>query len=132
MKIKLNDNAACGAALQSVNGRASAHTVNAAYELHKMALDAEEVLMRAGVPLSARRGVRLVYAPAGPGKAYAKKARSVVSTRVTLERGTKDWFLVDVARFDLWATATETFRLKIGRALADDIQARALAPFDVI
>ena len=131
MKINLTDTAACEAALNTVNGRASVHTV-AAWALPQKAREAEDVLARAGVPLNARRGVRLVYAPAGPGKAYAKKARSVVSTQVTLERGAKDWFLVDVARFDLWATAAETFRLKISRTLADDIQARALTPFDVI
>ena len=125
MRINIEHGDKITAALAAVNGRATAHVV-AGWQVYRLAARAERDLESRGVPIKARRGVRVTYVPAGPGRAYARKGRSVVSTRVTIERGSRTWFLVATERYDLWADARETYTIHATEAARDAILTHAL------
>jgi hypothetical protein len=112
MKINKANTEALAAALEAVNGRASAHTL-APFQVSALAERIEKDLQGRGVPKNALKGARVTYTPAGPGKAYARKARHVVSTRVQLERGASGWFLTGAERADIWATSPERLAIHV-------------------
>ncbi len=89
MKIKVcSDNAtAIQAALDAINGRAAAFTVDKAASVIEIAEDAERRLEAVGITKARRAGITAAYRPAGPGNSYRHWA---ISTLVELERGTRD------------------------------------------
>lgn len=112
MKINTNDTDKLAAALEAVNGRATAHTL-ASCDVWALAERAEKDLQSRGVSKKAMKGTRVTYTPAGPGKAYARKAHYVVSTLVTIERGASGWFLIGAERIESWATAPERLTMRV-------------------
>ena len=87
-------------ALEAVNGRAVAH-VASAQDVFDQARDAEAHLEALGIPKKERKGARRDYVSGEPvTAAYARKAlrSSRAATRVLLERGSRDWFVVGMYR----------------------------------
>lgn len=124
MRINVSDRDKLAAALEEVNGRAAAHVMEW-YNVQRLAARVESDLESRGVPKKSRRGVRISYRPAGPGKAYARKARHVVSTAVALERGASEWFMVACARAELWADSPERYVLTLPEEAREAIIAHA-------
>jgi hypothetical protein len=83
--------AAIDAALDQVNGTATAFTVHYANDVYHVALRAERHLKDHAVPESDRGGATVTYRPAGP---YANAYKnSAISTTVTLTRaGSGFWY----------------------------------------
>ncbi len=111
------------AMLAKVNGKATAFTVTEFTEVHQVAIDAEKRLNALGVPLKYRPGAALQYRPAGPGKAYARKSRFVISTILQLVRVADGWRLVSAERSEPWADSPELRVLMISAEAYE--QARA-------
>lgn len=126
MKINLNNTEALAAALEAVNGRATAHTL-ASYDVSALADRIEKDLQGRGVPKKHLKGTRVTYTPAGPGKAYARKSRYVVSTQVEIERGASGWFLTGAERVEPWADSPERLVIHVTAEARDAITARAFA-----
>jgi hypothetical protein len=126
MKINVNDTKKISAALEAVNGRATAHTLTSC-DVWALAERAEKDLQSRGVSKKAMKGTRVTYTPAGPGKAYARKARYVVSTLVTIERGSSGWFLTEAERNEIWADSPERLVIHVTAEARQAIMARAFA-----
>lgn len=124
MKVNLNNTEALAAALAAVNGRATAHTL-ASCQVSALADRIEKDLLGRGVPKKHLKGTRVTYTPAGPGKSYARKARSVVSTRVELERGASGWFLTEAERVEPWADSPERLVIHVTPGAREAIETRA-------
>lgn len=112
MKINVDDTQKIGAALVKVNGSAVSHTLTSC-DVQVLADRIEKDLQNRGVSKSAMKGTCVTYTQSGPGKAYARKSRSVVSTKVTIERGASCWFLIGAERVDLWATSPERLTMRV-------------------
>ena len=85
-------------ALEAVNGRAVVH-VASAQDVFDQAAAAEAHLDVLGVPKRDRKGARRDYVSGEPvTAAYASKASWRAATRLLLERGTRDWFVISVER----------------------------------
>ena len=84
--------------LEKVNGRAVAH-VASAQDVFDQAAAAEAHLETLRIPKKDRRGARRDYVSGEPvTAAYARKASWRAATRVVLERGSRDWFVVCIDR----------------------------------
>ena len=116
--------------VESVNGRATSHTLDA-MDLHLLARRAEDHLAGSGVPKTLWRGVRVVYQPAGPGKSYARKGRYVVTNRATLEYRAGGWALAAFDKLEGWADSGETFLLHVAPAVLERVQAEACKAYRV-
>ena len=89
------------AALQTVNGRATAHTLTTFREIEDLAKDAERALQQ--LQLAPRDRVGAVYthvsgAPVAKGYTYKRPA-----TRVTLHRRTGSWYIANIEAAEVWA-----------------------------
>jgi hypothetical protein len=125
MRINVSARDKLAAALESVNGRATAHVMSAS-DVESLARRVESDLESRGVPKKARRGVRVSYRPEGPGKAYARKGRYVATTLVSLERGPSGWFMVACDRADMWADSTARYILTMPEETRAAVIAHAL------
>ena len=112
------------AMVAGVNGRASAHTLEW-YHLLTLASRAEKHLAGSGVPKALWRGVRVTHQPEGPGKAYARKGRHVVTNRAVLEYRARGWALVAFDKVEGWADCGETFLLHVSEAVLERVRAEA-------
>ena len=119
MKINIYNTDKVRDALAEVNGRAKAHTITSWVEVQDVAEAAERRL--SGLSKAQQVGARVHYVPAGPGKAYARKGRYVVTTQVELERFPSGWFLVGVNRSYIWAEHKEVLNIMV-----DESQRQAL------
>lgn len=124
MRINITKLDALRAALEAVNGRATAHTL-ASCAVCALADQVEKDLLGRGVPKKALKGTRVTYSPAGPGKAYARKSRYVVSTWIEIERGASGWFLTEAERNEIWADAPERLVIHVTAEAREAITARA-------
>ncbi len=61
--------------------------------------EAENRLSELCIPKAYRKGAKITYRPGGPSRAYKYKQGA---TKVTLERGEKDWFLTAIDREDIY------------------------------
>ena len=113
MKINVNNRDKLNAALAEVNGRAQTHTANAT-SVQVMADDAERALEKFGLQKGSRRGA-VAYAVSGGSlpNAYGHKAYSVNVTRVKLERGSRDWFMVNAERDAVDPTASRNVAVRL-------------------
>tara|TARA_R110000751_G_scaffold294600_1_gene402587 strand:+ start:218 stop:685 length:468 start_codon:yes stop_codon:yes gene_type:complete len=85
-------------ALDAVNGRAEAHTA-ASHDVFYQAELAEAHLQELGILKWERRRARRVYISGEPvTNAYARLGYFREATRVVLERGSRDWFVVSIKR----------------------------------
>jgi hypothetical protein len=130
MRINIKNQDKIRALLDEVNGRAQAHTVQWAQAFF-VANDAEKKLENSGVAEKDRKGVTVVYEPAGPGKAYARKGRCVATTQITLERGAACWFITGAMKVEKWADSPERFDLRISEDQAQIIREKAMAGYIV-
>jgi len=124
MKINVSNTAKIQTALDAFNGRATAHTADAA-EVAAAAEKAEAAL--AGVKLRNRRGA-VVNALSGQrlSNAYARKGYRVIRTAYTLQRFASGWFLVDLMTVKCYPTEkTGSSPVRVSPAAAADILAAA-------
>ena len=109
------------AALAVVNGRATTHTLTHSYELKRVAEGVEKRLTDSGVPKKLWRGVTVTHIPAGPGKAYARKSRNFITTRVTLEYRAGGWALIHAEKYESWSDSSEHLALSVPQAVHDRV-----------
>ena len=107
------------AALAAVNGRATTHTLTHSFELKRVAAAVEKRLTDSGVPKKLWRGVTVTHVPAGPGKAYARKSRHFITTRVTLEYRAGGWALTHAEKYESWSDSSEHLALSVPQAVYD-------------
>ena len=92
-------------ALSAVNGRADRWTLQHYYQVANAADDAEDRLDDLGVLKKHRPGTRAVHVGGTPVRS---KYSGGITTKITLERRSSGWFLVDVERFESDGGAEET------------------------
>ena len=109
------------AALAKINGRATTHTLTHSYELERVADRVEKRLTDSGVPKKLWRGVTVTHIPAGPGKAYARKSRNFITTRVTLEYRAGGWALIHAEKYESWSDSSEHLALSVPQAVHDRV-----------
>jgi len=112
MKLNVENTAKLREMLQAVNGRAKTHTMNE-WGVQYVAEKAEKTLDSHGLPKKHRAGAVVIYTPAGPGDSYARLGRYVMSNRIHLVRGSKNWFLVKADKMEIYSTSKENFALKV-------------------
>lgn len=120
------DKEAVEAALGEVNGRAYAHAITGFRKVERVALLAEGALAERGLAVKYRNGARVIYAPAGPGKAYARYSSSVTTTEICLERIRGTWCLVGVEKCSIQAELDETFHMELPREAIGQILIKTL------
>ncbi len=111
--------AAINAALDKVNGKAVAHTINTYAEVWAIADRAEQLLDARGVTKGRRAGTTVTYGPSGPSASSYKYA--AISTTIHLKRVADGWRLVGVNRSSVWPKGSETFSLTVSAGAAADI-----------
>lgn len=134
MKINLAQTdanvAAVEAALAAVNGKSESFTITSWWAVSEVAKKAEELLRVAGIPKAARNGIIVSHMPAGPSaRSYKYAARS---TRVTITRGSSDWYLTDVQAVSVYPRSAAQTATKISPEQRAIIIDHALDPFRVV
>ena len=114
---------AINAALDKVNGKAVAHTINTYAGVALIADRAEDLLDERGVTQKGRVGTTVIYTPSGPSASSYKYA--AVSTTITLKRVADGWRLIDATRTSVWPKSAETFCIIVGSKAAEDINRAA-------
>ena len=131
MKIKITtENAAkINEALDAVNGKATAFTIHFYDDVMKYAEAVEKMLEKSQLPKAERSGAAAQIRPAGPStNAYKYAAKS---TTIRIERGSKDWFLVNVSETSVHPKQNESIRITISPAQRDTITRKALEGYRV-
>ena len=131
MKIKITtENAAkINEALDAVNGKATAFTIHFYDDVMKYAEQIEKMLEKSHLPKAERGGVIAVIRPAGPSaNAYKYAAKS---TAITIERGSKDWFLTKVSEASVFPKQNESATVKITPAQRDTITKKAVEAYTI-
>ena len=127
IKVSIQNNAAINAELLKVNGKAESFTIVCTNQILQAIKRAEEKL--SALPKSQWKGVKVMFRPAGPSaNSYKYNAKS---TRVYLERGATDWFLVRIQSDAVCPKEKEFLHLTISVYQAAEIQLRAIAEFSV-
>jgi hypothetical protein len=113
IKVDNAQSLALGSALDAANGKAGAHTA-AIDDVFNAAREAETRLADLRLPKAARAGAKFSWTSGDKlPNAYARRSKTVIRTRLTLERRSASWYLVDAHRFEDWATKTPTSRLLV-------------------
>ena len=127
IKVSIQNNAAINAELLKINGRAESFTVTCTNQILQAIKGAEQKL--SAIPKAQWRGAMVMFRPAGPSaNSYKYNAKS---TRVYLERGATDWFLVNIQPDAVSPKEKEFLHITISADQAAEIQRRALADFSV-
>lgn len=122
------DRAAIKAALDAVNGRADAFTINDG-EAVDVAWEAEKRLEASGLPKSMRAGTVVTYRPAGPtANAYKYAAKSTI---ITIKRNSKGWVFMQAEPSKVNPKQAEMFRIEITQEQADKVAEVALRPYAI-
>lgn len=117
-------------ALATVNGKANSFTISTYHDVATYAEAVEKRLADSHLLKAERAGVSASIRPAGPwATAYKYAAKS---TAVTIERGSKDWFLIAVTETSVYPKQPESIRIKITPAQRDAIARKALEPYTVV
>lgn len=114
-------------ALESVNGRATAHTFTTANEVREVAKIAEDQLAASGVPLAERSGCTIT-ATSGDAVANRYKNRRI-ATRVTLVRGSGAWYLTEIATTEIYPSGPAKPSIKLTDKAREAVMRAALAPY---
>jgi hypothetical protein len=131
MKIKINETnrEAITAALATANGKATAHTFYNGLSVIYAARDAEAQITALELNKGDRAGV-IAYSCSGGRLPNAYKyARTI--TRVTLVRGSADWFLTDVKSFETLDKKQGETRVTLTLAQAAAVVAKFSTRFSV-
>lgn len=133
MKIQINEKNRdkINDVLSETAGNAYAHTISVYYELEELVQRAEQKLDASGLLVKDRRSARLTFSPAGPGSAYAKKARNITTTRVIIERGANGWLLKSVERIEKPSYQKEGWDMEITAEQAGIITAHAMSHYSI-
>ena len=99
------------ALLDATNGKAKSHTIAYAGQIERAIVHAEQRLQ--DIPKNRRKGVVVSYTPAGPGKAYARKGRQVITTRVNLVCSGHGWNVTGIERDEIWADQPDRVGIEI-------------------
>lgn len=127
IKLTIKNNSAINAELLKVNGKAQAFTVICTNQIIQAIKRAEEKI--AVLPKAHWKGIVVAYVPAGPtARSYKYNSKS---TRVYVERGATDWFLVNVQETAVSPKEKEFLGISISTDQAAEIQRRALSDFSV-
>jgi len=94
MKINTKDNKKIELAIKKAEGKASVRTLDE-IDIEIAANAAETKLDKLGIPIKQRKGCRVFIDPGKVPGAYKYRAEG---TFVTIERGSKDWFMILVQR----------------------------------
>jgi hypothetical protein len=130
MAIHAEINPPICATLAEINGKATSHTTQTAFDLRTIASRAEAKMIAAGIPLDRRVGTIVTHTAAGPRPTYKY---NTIGTTVTLRRGTRGtWYLIDVARTDLYPKQAERLTITITSGAAEIVRAHAMAPFSEV
>ena len=132
MKLKITtDNATkIFDALHEVNGKANSFTISSFNAVADFAEAVEKMLEQSQLPKAERAGVVAVIKPAGPwASAYKYAAKS---TSITLERGSKDWYLTGIAETSVYPKQKESMTVKVTPAQRDTIARKALETYVVM
>lgn len=130
MRINIQNTARLNAALDPINGKAKTHTLRG-NAVQGVAIRLEKQLDTSGIPKAARKGVVAHYIAAGPGKAYARKSRHFITTKLRLERGATGWFLTSAEKFEAWSDAPERMDITLSEEQAAIVRKAAMAPYTV-
>jgi hypothetical protein len=127
IKVSIQNNAAISAELLKVNGKAESFTITSANQILQAVARAEQKL--SAIPKAQWRGAMVMFRPAGPSaNSYKYNAKS---TRVFIERGATDWFLVNIQPDAVSPKEKEFLHITISADQAAEIQRRAVADFSV-
>lgn len=127
IKVSIQNNAAINAELLKVNGKAESFTITCTNQILQAIKRAEQKL--SAIPKAQWRGSQVMFRPAGPSaNSYKYSAKS---TRVYLQRGATDWFLVKVQEDAVSPKEKEFLHIAISADQAAEIQRRAVAEFSV-
>jgi hypothetical protein len=108
MRINVNDKEAIEAALADVQHRASVNTFTA-QDVLGMAANAERRLERLHLAKKARPAAEYRFRYAGPTARSYKNRQG--ATYIKLQRGSSDWFAVELARVEIWPQTPELAEL---------------------
>lgn len=131
MKINIQNAAKIQTTLDGVNGKANAHTICDPAGIQAFASTVENDLKKRGLPKNLWQGIRATFSPSGPGAAYARRGRYIITTRITIERGAGAWFLVDCERRETWADARGEYRIRVNQDAIDAMRQNIFADFEV-
>lgn len=129
MKVKVcsNNSQVIEGKLRAVNGTASKFTITSFEKVRNVSVEAEDRLKL--VNKNNRHGTMAVYTPNGP---YSNGYKySPFSTRITLKRGAKDWYLIKVERVEVSPRQKEHLKLIISQQAFDDIVRHATEGMEV-
>ena len=127
IKLTIKNNSAINAELAKVNGKAESFTITCTNQILQAIKRAEQKL--SAIPKAQWRGAMVMFRPAGPSaNSYKYNAKS---TRVYLERGATDWFLVRIQPDAVSPKEKEFLYITISADQAAEIQRRAIAEFSV-
>jgi len=127
IKVNIQNNAAINAELLKVNGKAEWFTVTCTTQILEALKGAERKM--SAIPKAKWKGAKVMFRPAGPSaNSYKYNAKS---TRVFIERGATDWFLVNIQPDAVSPKDKEFLRITISADQAAEIQRRAIADFSV-
>ena len=125
MKINVEKKAEVEAALLVVNGTNIAFTITSHSVVQSVASDAAAILIEKGVPKNLWAGTKVVFVPSGPKSSACKCA--IITTKITLLRGRRAWFLVDVERVYTYTKKDRLMTLVFNKAIRNRILTDALS-----
>jgi hypothetical protein len=120
-----------GKLLDYVNGKAHAHTVDV-FNLRYACSDVEDRLKILGMRKRDMIGVAFTYVPEGPGHSYSRKARYVVTTRVTCERRPSGWRLVSAVKTTIDPTEHRSLQIKVTPEKKQEIAQKVFDAFGIV
>jgi len=106
--------------LKLVNGRAISQTFTHRYEVRDAAHEVERTLDSFGIPKKNRRGIIAEVESGGVlSSAYKYDA---VTTTITIERGSRDWFLTDVRASKTYPCKKPTRKIFVDDVLVNEVE----------
>jgi len=111
-------------ALALVNGRAESFALTTYGDVRAVVRKAEERLNNLGVSKKNQIGAEVSFTPCGPTSNSYKYA--AITTRITLGRTSGGWFLIGVARDEVYPNANERLRIALSREGCEQIVAVAM------
>ncbi|MFG6531569.1 MULTISPECIES: hypothetical protein [unclassified Sulfitobacter] len=119
-------------ALKQVNGRARAHAITTARAVEALAHEVEQAFIERGATKKSLLGTQVQYRPGGPGNSYAKAGLQVITTSLTLERGSTHWALVGIERETIWASDKKKSHVALSEAAIRKIAKAALGDLNIV
>lgn len=116
MKINTNNTAKIIEVIDAVEGRSYVNCLTYT-QVQTLTLNADEYLEGLSLPRQCWVGAKFYYRPAGPwAKSYSYAQGA---TSCTIERGSRDWFLVNVERTSVYPQASQRFECSLPHQTAE-------------